>query len=62
MNGKTKNGIPATAPRLVHSLHPAWAALIRHCREMGFGEIECLKIQDGLPVLIEKSTQRIKLP
>jgi hypothetical protein len=42
-------------------LHPAWVALIRHCREMGFGEIERLKIQDGVPVMAEKSIQRLKL-
>lgn len=42
-------------------LHPAWAALIRHCMNMGFGEIERIKIQDGVPVLIEKSVERIKL-
>lgn len=42
-------------------LHPAWIALIRHCQEIGFGEIERIKIQSGIPVLVEKSTQRIKL-
>ena len=42
-------------------LHPAWLALIRHCMEMGYGEIERIKIQDGVPVLIEKSIERIKL-
>jgi len=61
MNGKTKHGVPETTPRLAHSLHPAWVALIRHCQEMGFGEIERLKIQDGVPVMAEKSIQRLKL-
>jgi len=42
-------------------LHPAWLALIKHCQEIGFGEIERIKIQSGIPVLVEKSTQRIKL-
>ncbi len=42
-------------------LHPAWIALIRHCQEIDFGEIERIKIQSGIPVLVEKSTQRIKL-
>ncbi len=42
-------------------IHPAWVALIRHCRAMGHGEIERIKIQDGVPVLIEKSVERIKL-
>lgn len=42
-------------------IHPAWIALIRHCQAMGHGEIERVKIQDGVPVLIEKSVERIKL-
>lgn len=42
-------------------IHPAWVALIRHCQAMGHGEIERIKIQDGVPVLIEKSVERIKL-
>jgi len=28
---------------------------------LGYGEIEKLKIQDGLPVLAEMTTQKIKL-
>ena len=43
------------------SLHSAWVSLIRHCQQMGHGEIERIKIQDGVPVLIEKSVERIKL-
>jgi hypothetical protein len=42
-------------------LHPAWVTLIRHCQQMGYGEIERLKIQDGIPVMAEKSIQRLKL-
>ena len=41
-------------------LHPAWIAFVRYCQEMGFGEIEKLKIQDGIPVLVEVSRQKIK--
>ena len=41
-------------------LHPAWIAFIRHCREMGFGEISQLKIQDGIPVMAEESTKKVK--
>lgn len=43
------------------STHTAWIALIRYCQAMGHGEIERIKIQDGVPVLIEKSVERIKL-
>ena len=41
-------------------LHPAWRAFIRYCAELGHGEIELLKIQDGLPVLAEKIKQKVK--
>ena len=41
-------------------LHPAWVAFIRHCRELGFGEISQLKVQDGIPVMAEETTKKIK--
>ena len=41
-------------------LHPAWLAFIRHCQELGFGEISQLKIQDGLPVMAEETTRKVK--
>ena len=41
-------------------LHPAWDRLIRYCTELGHGEIEKLKIQDGLPMLAEVTTRKIK--
>jgi len=50
---KTKN--------ITAGIHPAWLALIRHCREVGYGEIERVKIQDGVPVMIEKTIKRTKL-
>ena len=42
-------------------LHPGWKALIRLCTELDHGEIERLRIQDGLPVLVELTRQKIKL-
>jgi len=42
------------------SLHPAWVNFIRHCRELGFGEISQLKIQDGLPVMAEETKKKVK--
>jgi len=42
------------------SLHPAWLAFIRYCRGLRHGEIERLKIQDGLPVLAEVVKEKIK--
>lgn len=58
--------IPATTRRKSNPgsraevLHPAWYALIELCERLGYGEIEKLKIQDGLPVLAEMTTQKIK--
>ena len=43
------------------NLHPGWQALIRLCRDLDHGEIERLRIQDGLPVLVEVTRQKIKL-
>ncbi len=43
------------------SLHPNWLELIELCQTMGYGEIERLKIQDGLPVFLERVTEKIKL-
>jgi hypothetical protein len=41
-------------------VHPAWVAFIRYCERLGYGEIEKLKIQDGLPVIAEVTTQKVK--
>ena len=41
-------------------LHPAWVVFIRHCRDLGFGEISQLKIQDGLPVMAEETKKKVK--
>jgi hypothetical protein len=40
--------------------HPAWLAFIRYCVELQHGEIEVLKIQDGLPVMAEVVRKKIK--
>ncbi len=42
------------------ALHPAWRAFVRFCGELKHGEIERLRIQDGLPVLAEVVTKKIK--
>jgi hypothetical protein len=41
-------------------LHPAWGVFIKYCERLNHGEIEKLKIQDGLPVLAEVTTQKVK--
>ena len=43
------------------ALHPAWRELMRLCESMGYGEIERLKIHDGLPALAEVTRQKVKL-
>jgi len=42
------------------ALHPAWSAFIHYCFELEHGEIETLKIQNGLPVLAEVTRKKIK--
>jgi hypothetical protein len=42
------------------SLHPAWLAFVSFCGQLQHGEIERLKIQDGLPVLAEVTKQKVK--
>jgi hypothetical protein len=61
VNQKVRSAFCSQEAQRLQALHPAWIALIRHCMEMGYGEIERLKIQDGIPVMAEKSIQRIKL-
>ncbi len=55
-----RNGTIPTISGPDTSLHPAWRAFVRYCQQMGHGEIERLKIQDGIPVLVEVSRQKIK--
>jgi hypothetical protein len=43
-----------------YALHPAWAAFIRFCTELKYGEIERLSIQDGLPMIAEVTKKKIK--
>lgn len=42
------------------ALHAAWLGFVRFCQELRHGEIERLKIQDGLPVLAEVTKKKIK--
>ncbi len=42
------------------SLHPAWIEFMRFCRQLQHGEIDQLKIQDGLPVLAQTVRQKVK--
>lgn len=42
------------------TLHPVWRTFIQYCAQMRHGEIERLCIQDGLPVLAESTTKKVK--
>jgi hypothetical protein len=37
-----------------------WLRFIRYCQDIGHGEIDKLKIADGVPVLAEKVVQKTK--
>lgn len=61
-NPKVDALLAGAAPqhRTGDSVHPAWMRLIHYCKELGHGEIEKLKIQDGLPTAAEVTTRKIK--
>ena len=42
------------------NLHPSWRRFIQYCAQLKHGEIERLCIQDGLPVLAESTTKKVK--
>jgi hypothetical protein len=43
-----------------NSRRATWQAFLRFCGELQHGEIERLRIQDGLPVLAEVVRKKIK--
>jgi len=61
-NGFLKNDVILAAERKAadSSLHPAWRAFVRYCVQLQHGEIEKLKIQDGLPIIAEVTREKIK--
>jgi hypothetical protein len=62
-SGHTRNGRLSTLQaghEYPYPVHPAWAAFMRFCGKLQHGEIECLRIQDGLPVLAEVTTKKVK--
>jgi len=40
-------------------LHPIWSCFIKYCEALGFGEIERLKIQNGLPMVAEEVKKKV---
>ena len=56
-SAQTRDAAHHANERLVH---PAWLRLMRFCLELEHGEIAKLKIQDGLPVIAEVTTRKVK--
>ena len=46
--------------KLVQDIAEPWARLIRFCEQLGHGEIEKLKIQDGVPVIADLVREKVK--
>ncbi len=44
----------------VQSISEEWARLIQFCHKLGYGEIEKLKIQDGVPVIADVVREKVK--
>lgn len=42
------------------NIHPAWQRLMDYCAELRHGEIQNLRIQDGLPMAAEVTMKKIK--
>jgi hypothetical protein len=40
--------------------HPIWLKFISYCQKIGFGELQKVLIQDGIPVSAEKATEKVK--
>jgi hypothetical protein len=53
-------GLVPIEPAGHDELPPAWREFIRFCRDLRHGEIEKLNIQDGVPVLAETITKKIR--
>ncbi len=53
-----KKGEASSEPHYLR-LHPAWFLFIKYCEEIGFGEIDRLKIQNGLPMVAEEVRKKV---
>lgn len=54
---ETKN---ERSDKLVQGIPEPWARLIRFCQQLGHGELERLKIQDGMPVIADVVREKVK--
>ncbi len=41
-------------------LHAGWKDFISYCHELQFGELEKLKIQNGIPMMAELATRKVR--
>ena len=48
------------AGKTIQTIPEPWARLIRFCQQLGHGEIEKLKIQDGVPVIADLVREKVK--
>ena len=46
--------------KVVQRISEEWLRLIQFCQQLGHGEIEKLKIQDGVPVIADVVHEKIK--
>jgi len=46
--------------KVVQLISVEWARLIQYCQKLGHGEIEKLKIQDGVPVIADVVREKVK--
>lgn len=61
MNELDRNEANAVVPaaKLIR-VHPIWHSFIKYCEAIKNGEIERLKIQNGLPMLAEEVKKKIE--
>ena len=62
MSGPSTTAMPLQGMGQFHPevLSPGWVKFIEFCKGIGHGEIEKLKIANGMPVLAEKVIQKTK--
>ena len=58
-NGVTRSDDDVKAGGMTY-IHPAWYSFIKYCEALRYGEIDKVKIQDGLPMIAEEVTKKIK--
>lgn len=58
-NGLARSHEDIKAGRMTY-IHPAWFSFIKYCESLRYGEIDKIKIQDGLPIIAEEVKKKIK--